>query len=418
LSFSHASVRGYEDSLAYAEQARHSLTSAFLWSGYKPPLTGLLLKMVGGSSFAYTVLQLVLAIACWSFLAAVVACTLRNTRTWLRVAAAAGILGLSLSRAVALWDRAVLSESVAFSLTAFVLGCGLLLASRFTWRRAAGFLLALAAWVAVRDSNATVTAILSMVLIGGVVVRRLDRRALAIAVGGLAIVGLSLWSSSTGTRWFFPTAQVVRVRILATDEGHRWLARRHPPQLEAADAARRAGHVVEAQPGFEAWDRWIRSDGQKTVLLWLVEHPREILAPLLRPGAVISNVGTAYYTPRGYMPVLGRFDPLAWMPGATGPGLLTLVAVTGLALYRPKQRVLLWVALICAVLALPHAWIAWLLNPMEAARHALVAELQYRLALFLALPVVLSAMLDRMAELRAERPEPIYSGTVQVAPLR
>ena len=406
-SFTHASVRIYVDSLAYATQARHPLASTFLWAGYKPPLTALLLKVVGDVPSRYTVLQLVLAMASWGLLAAIVTATLR-TRPWLRLAAGTTILGLSLTQTIALWDRAVLSESIAFSLLAVVVANGILLAARPTRWRAAWFLLALAGWVAVRDSNATAVAGLGIALVVGVLLRRVDRRMLAVALGAFSIVALSFWSASHGVRGFYPTAQVIRVRILATDEGYRWLARRHPPQLEAVYAASRVGRAVEAQPGFEAWDAWTRSAGQATVIRWLADHPSEVfLAPLAHPEAVIANVPTAYYSPAGYRPFLGPLDSLLWMPGWLVPALLTLIALVGVRLHHPRPTALLWVAILCAALALPHAWLAYLLNPMEAARHALVAQLQYRLGLLVVLPVAWEGILDRFGALQDGRHLPL-----------
>lgn len=401
--FAHSSLRVFIDTIDYAFQSRHPLLSRALLAGLKPPLTPLLIK-AGGMLPAYTVVQVTVAICCWSILTAVIAHTLRAP-AWLRIVAAAAVLALSLSQTVAQWDRVVLSESIAFSLLALVVGLGILLASRFAWPRAAAFLLAMGAWAAVRDSDTTVIAALAILLIAGVVLRRLDRRALAIAVGALAIVGLSLWSSSLGNRWFYPTAQVLRVRILATDEGYRWLAQRHPPQLAAVAQARAAGIVVEDQPQFAAWDNWVRSAGQRAVLAWLVEHPRQIfLAPITRPEAAIGAQSTSRYRPFDYNRAFGRLDAVVWWPGSFAPALLGVLIALATFQYRPKQASILWVGLVCAFLALPHAWLAWLLNPMETPRHALMAELQYRLGMLVAGPVALSAYLERRAERRQALP--------------
>lgn len=399
-SFFHASVRTFTDSTDYLHQAQHAASSTALWAGYKPPLTPFLLKFAG-SQHAYTGLELVLAIGCWSLLAWVVAQSLPAPQ-WLRLGGAGAVLALSLTQPIAQWDRAILSESVAFSLLALTVALGIRFAGRQSLARGCAFLAAMGAWVAVRDSNATVVAGLALLLLLGVILRRLDARMLALSAGALAIAGLSLWSSSGGNRWFYPTAQVIRVRIMATDQGYHWLSLRHPPQLEAANAAREAGLAVEDQPGLQAWDRWIQSSGQRTVLTWLLQHPAQIfIAPVSRPEEAIAQASTRYYAPKGYRPALGPVDRVVWVPGSLVPGLLGLLIALSIIYYHPKRSALVWGGFLCAVLGLPHAWVAWLLNPMETPRHALVAEVQYRLGLVMTAPVAVSALLDQHRARRA-----------------
>ncbi len=160
---------GWNDTADFLAAARSPWTSLDLWAGARPPAATVVLKLVGSDTEAYIRAQAVLGAACWAVLAASAATAVagRGAR-WLTAAA---ITAFSVTTPVTMWDRSVLSESLAISTLALVVATVVQLARGVTPARAAAALIALGAWLATRDSHAVVA-----LVAGGV----------ALAVGSVA----------------------------------------------------------------------------------------------------------------------------------------------------------------------------------------------------------------------------------------
>src|SRR6185503_14851161 len=88
-----------------------------LWSGVRPPVAPLLWRITGTPT-SFIVVQTLIAIAAWCFLAWVAAMVARPG--WPRLVSGAAVLAFACSMPVVIWDRSVLSESLSFSALALV----------------------------------------------------------------------------------------------------------------------------------------------------------------------------------------------------------------------------------------------------------------------------------------------------------
>ena len=94
----------WQDSAGYQQSS--------LWSGVRPPVAPLLWR-VTGTPTSFVVVQTLIAIVAWCFLAWAAAMVTRSV--WPRLLTGAVVLAFASTMPVVLWDRSVLSESLSFS---------------------------------------------------------------------------------------------------------------------------------------------------------------------------------------------------------------------------------------------------------------------------------------------------------------
>lgn len=157
---------GWNDSTDFVAGSTAPWGSLDLWAGRRPPVVPVLLKLVDADADSYVVVQAILAVACWALLAASVSSVVGGrVARWL---APAVVVAFSLTTPVTMWERSVLSESVAVSLLALLAAAALQLAREVTPPRVAATLVALALWLGTRDSHAVVAVLAGGVLVAGV----------------------------------------------------------------------------------------------------------------------------------------------------------------------------------------------------------------------------------------------------------
>ncbi len=125
----------WSDSTAYRAVASKPLLSVAFWAGPRPPLSPLLIKIVG-SSAGYPVAQAVIGALAWGALAWTVGRLVAPG--WQRVVAVWVILAFASSLPITLWNRSVLSESLAMSTLALVFATVIWTARSITWPRIGG----------------------------------------------------------------------------------------------------------------------------------------------------------------------------------------------------------------------------------------------------------------------------------------
>jgi hypothetical protein len=143
----------WNDTVDFVAGSRAPWTSLELWAGRRPPGAAVVLKLVGGNIDAYARAQAAFAAVCWAALAGSVATVVTGRARWPAVVA---VVGFSLTTPATMWDRSVLSESLAVSALALVAAAVVQLARGVTWSRVGGVLAASAVWLATRDSHAVV----------------------------------------------------------------------------------------------------------------------------------------------------------------------------------------------------------------------------------------------------------------------
>jgi hypothetical protein len=389
-----------------------------LWAGARPAGAPVVLKLVGGELGVYVGVQAAVAAACWAALAASVFTVVAGRRArWL---AALAVLALSTTAPVVMWDRSVLSESLAVSLLALVVAAVVQLGRGVTGWRVAATLAALVPWLATRDSHAVVAVIGGMAAAGGLGVGWLRRRRSRMSAGPDAVdargpdrrrrrpgaapatlavasslLGLAVGvASSHGERHAFPVRNVFEVRVLPYPDRVRWFAGHGMPQAEAfvgpgareprvEDGMSPVVYVGDHDPALGPWLDWVETNGRTAFAQFVATHPLYLASePLRSPERTFNNArgDRGFYAPPD-MPRVPLVDRVLALP--TIVVLMIASVVGGWAFGRRRWSPALVAGLVTAGLAVPHGLFAWHSDGMETVRHLVVPALQLHLGVLL-----------------------------------
>ena len=171
----------------------------------------LVFRLAGGD-VGRVVLQTLVGVACWCALAEQVAQGL-STRVGRLVGVMVTLL-LALTPEVVQWNRAILSESLALSMSALLLAASFWFARRPGWWSLGGLCATALAWAFCRQVQALVVVLLAVPLLV-LVVRWPGRRALCLT-GAVVIAGLAVWgiadSVQPGAISRFNSIAIIRYR--------------------------------------------------------------------------------------------------------------------------------------------------------------------------------------------------------------
>jgi hypothetical protein len=389
----------WNDSKAYAAVAANPLWSTALWAGRRPPLTPLAIKAFG-SSGGLLVAQAVIAAAAWGILAWTVGRLL--SPGWRRVLAVWVVLAFATTLPVTLWNRSVLSESLALSSLALIFAALIWAARRPTWPRIAAAIAACLCYAADRDAQVW-TVLLLAIAVGAWALAQLGRsrpkavRAGALAAGLLVVGFLAGWGTVSSHRTTQDVADVFYVRVFPFPDRVAWFASHGMPQpglideLAAATPTRAGEARVVAfapqDPAFRPLERWIvAGGGQRAYLLWLVTHPWYVVAePLQRPER-------SYNFARGdltfYAASVNRMDspltPLMWPPPVV-LAIMSALAVS-LAVSSGLWRERTWRAVaVLTLLGLSAILVSWHGDGQEVTRHTVEGAVELRLGVWILL---------------------------------
>ena len=184
----------------------------------------------GGSSAGRVVLQTVIGAICWIALSVQLGKALRARI--IRIIAQVLVLLISLCAPVIQWNRIVLSESIAISLTVILLAASLALSCRMDMRALAAFLFVVVLWTFTRQVQAFIVVALLIPFLF-LAWRRPEARRLAL-IGGTAVVVIGGWGTLTSLQ----TSSVSPNGIAATNPSEAQLAGHYPVscQLEPRGA--------------------------------------------------------------------------------------------------------------------------------------------------------------------------------------
>ncbi len=415
--FAHSPVGprvGYgPDSAVYIASARAPVWSHHFLSG--PGAFGFLLlaKLCARNLRAIVIVQSVLSIAAWTLLATTVCGIVRtNAARWLALAA---LLGTALAPGILQWNAFITTESLSLSTLCIVVAFALRAVTGARRRDVAGLVVASAAFAYTRDTNALVVGALAVGVLALVGVRLVTRRALwtaglAVGVAGLvfAYTATSLANAAQPPRWYWPVAETTSIRLLADPVATRYLVDHgFPLDAQTRSLPTRYVFIVSQvtdtkDPTFAAFRRWVRVDGRRVYLDFLVSHPhwalrkpfddREALFDL----GVIEGYGSAYRNHLGApFSVVGAVAAPRPAPVAEVWLLLAAVALVALAWRRAVSRALAGSIAATGLLALLAYYAAWHGDALEVYRHALSATVQLRITMWIVTVLVVDALVAR-----------------------
>jgi hypothetical protein len=407
----------WNDSADFLASARTGLFSVERWAGPRTAAAPLVLSLSRFEPDTYVTWQAAIAVVCWAVLATSVWTVMTEGRArWLGALAA---VAFSCTVPVTMWERSVLSESLAVSTLALTLAATLQLVRGVTGRRVAAVLAASALWLLTRDSHASVVLVAAAVLGTGLVVAEWRSRgqpagndagkrdramgALILLACWLFTLGAVAWvAASNGSRYVYPLRNVFEARVLPYPDRVAWFADHGMPQAErfvgpdAPSPVVGGGgkapvvYVADDDPSMRRWLAWVANDGQRAFAAWMASHPAYLVTePLRNPERTFNNAlgDRTYYAPLDQREVPLVTDVL--VPGRW----VALAAVAVAAAWATRRRrwgsPLLIVGAATVALAVPHALVSWHSDGMETARHLMVPSLQLYLG---ALLMVLGAV--------------------------
>ena len=411
--------RTFRDSLSYVSVAEQPLTSMAFWANIRPFTLPLVLKFLGTHTQNYQTaeqlkliaqFQVVFSILCWGALAAVLAAS--NKVRWLGVVIFGLVLSFSLSPEISLWDSLLLSESVSYSLFALMVAAWVGLLTRFqgtslTWRRWAWLLFTVAVstlYAFVRDSN------VYFVLIGAAAIglacqfypKLFHLRKEAWIYAGFVVVILVTQnlSLSGGNRWQIFIYDHLAVRILKNPEAVQFFADEGLAIDEhIMKTTRMAGfeyqkYFIESAEMQPVRD-WVNCCGKNVYMKYLLSHPwQTLMEPIQNNSRLLNGDNLEYRSPRYDVRPLPEhlaefnhfyFNHENWVLMVLG--LAILIEIT-LALHQGKSPV--WLVLLVLVLSIyPMMFLVWHGEPLEIERHAAQIGVQFRLAGWVSLAMLL-----------------------------
>jgi hypothetical protein len=436
----------WNDSADFLASAHTGLFSVERWAGPRTAAAPLVLSLARFDPGTYVGWQAAIAVACWAALATSVWMVMGAGRA--RWVGPLAVVAFACTRPVTMWERSVLSESLAASALALTLAAVLQLArgvskggfrgsrgpadagsahtvrpaesTPIAWRVVA-VLAASALWLITRDSHAAVVLIAAVAVGVGLVVaewrgrgrpaddgsRERDR-----AVGGLILLacwlftlgGVAWVAASHGHRYVYPLRNVFEARVLPYPDRVAWFAGHGMPQAERftgpdapAPAVSGGGDapvvlVADDEPDMQEWRAWVAQHGRGALAAWMATHPAYLVTePLRDPERTFNNAegDRSFYAPADQREVPLVTDVLApdrWVALA-----VVVVAAAWATRRRHWGSPLLLVGAGTVALALPHALISWHTDGMEAARHLMMPALQLYLGALLMVLGILAA---------------------------
>jgi hypothetical protein len=392
----------YADSIDYE-------TLDFTGHARRPWVTPLLYHLVSDPALRIA-LQASIGAVCWSFLAVQAAQLTRDRRV--RWGLLVTVLALSLTTTVTNWDTAMLSESLALSFTALVLGALAACARRPGLPWAAGVLVAWVLWIWTRQAH-LVASVLATVALGVVLAVLLARRRkvpghLLLLVPGVAVITLVAgFTYSRNTEIVhFNLAMVIGNRVLPDPERVDWYLDHGMPRSEVVTR----GQAVAPQEllADRRFSHWIDTEGTGTYAKDLLEHPwRRVTEPLEsmvsdrppfgqldRPDEVMLASPDSYGVGREVLP---RFvEELLFDPGHAGMVVLLLAVVALATAHEWRERGFdrRWgLPLLVLGLQIPTLLLIWHTSTAELGRLALPSALILRITLFAQLALLVDGRL-------------------------
>ncbi|MDZ4824942.1 MAG: hypothetical protein SGJ13_00565 [Actinomycetota bacterium] len=392
------------DSQIYMDAAREPVWSLDFLAARGPFLFLVLAKFCARNLRAIVLVQSVISVGAWVFLAASVRSVLRHRV--MQVVGFTAILLVALAPPLLQWNVIVSTESLSVSVMVLLIGLALRLAAA-PGRAVVAFAVGLVAFVFVRDTNAVVALALGCGAVVLAVTRPAWRRVGAVvAVTGLAaaVLALALSNQSEPPRWYYPLHETIALRLVGDDTAEPYFVEHGLPLDEDLVALGDNYYIVHTRlddgPEFAELRTWVRDDGRSTYTTFLVTHPwwtlREPLADYERflvpdlDGYTliwhldpwpIYEVSAVAYPP--WVPVVG-----VWV-------VLCVVAFGALVVRRAVAAPILVTVGLVLGLSVAGFYAAWHGDALEIDRHSLTAAVQLRIALWLVTLLAIDAVLSR-----------------------
>lgn len=404
------------DSALYVAAARAPVWSRNFWAG--PGAFGFLLlaKLCARNLRAIVLVQTVLAIGAWSFLATAVSGALRSDAA--RWVALAGILGVALTPGVLQWNAMIVTESLSLSTLCFLIGCAIRLVQRGGPRDLVLLLAALAAFAYTRDTNALVVGGIGVVALVCTLKPAYRRGGAVIGATciALAVSAMLLANAARPPRWYWPVAETTAIRLLAEPDTTRYLVDHGFPWSPQMRLLPQHYYYLYAPvregAEFAAFREWVRHDGRRVYLDYLVSHPGWALRkPFDDRNRVLDIGGVEVYGRLYHNRPGGPFTAVGVIAAPRAQRVLEVwtgaaaVVLLVLVLRRRVGRPLGGVIGLVGLFAVAGYYAAWYGDALEVNRHALTAGVQLRVWCWIVTALAVDAAVASARRSEVQEPE-------------
>ena len=210
------------------------------------------------------------------------------------------VLGFSLVPAVAVWDGALLSESLSLSLAALLASAMLMLVHEPRWRWAIGIIAVAVLLAGTRTTNGYLAPFL-LLPVATAIVGRGRRIALAVAVAAL-VIPTTTHLAANARQWQVALGEVIAGRVLHEPGKLRYFEQRGMPVTPTLEqdiyANRSPQSQFEATPALQPFMPWFKSRARDVYRDYLISHPTGTISdplPHLRemvsPSDSLTDIG-------------------------------------------------------------------------------------------------------------------------------
>jgi len=426
--------RTFRDTLAYVETAVQPIDSQAFWMGTRAFTLPLFLKMLNTTPQNFQSVeqmnrirdvQFWLSIISWTFLALVL--TLAFRHCWLKFAAFAVTMFFSMTLEIGIWDSLLLSESISFSLLALTLASWVLLVVLLPRMKKMGFriclvvlsVLAAVLYSFVRDSNIYFLLMAAVIYLVGVLINshQSGSRKLAWVYAGsiLVIFLVQNLTITHGNRWQIFIMDHLAMRILHDPQAVTFFEKEGLPiSEELLSTTGMIGYeyqeLMATSPTLQPLRDWIDCCGKQAYLKYLLSTPIETMLEPVEQWQKLVNGGNLEYRNPEYafqeLPEeIRRFDEFFFPHQGWAVALLGLISLIGIVDYVITKRQPLWIVVgILFITIYPSMFIVWHGEPLEIERHAAQIGIQWRLAGWWGLVM----LVERLWELYLSRPQRVF----------
>jgi hypothetical protein len=413
--------RAFRDTYSYVAHAELPFWNREFWAGQRTFTMPLLYKLLGINLDNYTTRDNLSAVAqvqywfsvlSWTVLAAAFARSMRQV--WVGALAFGLVLFFSLSLGISFWDSLMLSESLSFSFFALVLALWIMpawLPEKFITGAGGYFFLLLSALVTVfytftRDTNLYFVLASAGILAALAVIRwlpaKMRRHFLLYAVFAVGLFFFQNWTLQAGNRWQIHIYDHLARRILPDPEARAYFAAAGLPVDDSLMAITgmfgyEYHDLLDYDPSMAAARAWINQSGRATFFRYLLTHPAaSFWKPIQETGALVNGSNLEYRYPKH--PLQPVPDFIARLTARLYPHaplilwLLPVFILLAVFLYRSagdQAHSAWWMAFSILLTLYPMMFITWNGNPLEIERHAAQIGIQYRLAGWMSLLMLL-----------------------------
>jgi hypothetical protein len=420
--------RIFRDSASYVLTAEQSFASLSFWAGVRSFSVPLFLKLMGTTLenmqnpdqlARIAAAQAVFSLLCWGVLAfSMASCTRQR---WQRLVLFGLVMALSLSPEIGLWDSLLLSESLTFSLFALVLAGWILILkwmpeTSSIWVRWGLILfstIACTLYAFVRDSNIYFVLLGVLTLFAAWLTQthlrhlRWETWVYAAMVLGLFIVQTA--SIGSGNRWQIFMYDNLAVRFLKDPEARSFFIAQGLPMSDKLDQTQNMpGYqyqkMISEDPDLKPLRDWVTASSKNAYIQYLLTRPvQSLFEPISNTPKLLLGSNLEYRNPRyGVQPLSEKLLELDLLFFNSQIGWLILpgLGAAFCLFYAFRQRAHpLWTVLGILVLSLyPLMFLVWHAEPLEIERHAAQIEVQFRLAGWVGLSLVICQWAEKLGK--------------------